>query len=238
MSMKAQNRWQAFGVHLVISLLLFVVLASIIYFLWYPGFLFLHDGGLQGMKLIAGVDFVIGPILTLCVYKVGKKGLWWNLVLIGVMQTGCLGFGMWNVWQTRPVAVVYAAGKFMTINHRNYMEIGKVDPAAVTLLKSKWPVWVAVDVPKEDEDSIATVWALTGGSLHYNVDSYVPYEKGLGLLNRHALSSNDIHVSDNEAAHKLESSNKSVKFFPVMASEDEGYLAVDTGSGAVLAYFQ
>jgi hypothetical protein len=236
--MKAQNRWQAFGVHMGISLLLFVVLASIIYFFWYPGFLFLHDGGVQGLKLIAGVDFVIGPILTLCVYKVGKKGLWWNLVLIAAMQLGCLTFGMWTVWQTRPVAVVYAAGKFMTINHRNYVDIGKVDPAKVPLLDSTWPVWVIVDVPENDEDAIATVWTLTGGSLHYNTDSYVSYDKNLRLLARKSLTSKDISAAGRERAQQLESQNKNLKFFPVMASEDEGYLAVNMETGAVVGYFE
>lgn len=237
MSMTARNRWQAFGVHLLISLLLFVVLSSVIYFFWYPGFLFLHDGGVQGMQLIAGVDFVIGPVLTLCVYKVGKKGLWWNLVLIGMMQAGCLTYGMWTVWQTRPVAVVYAAGKFMTINKRNYMEIGKTDPANVPLLKTSWPAWVIVDVPQADEDAIATVWTLTGGSLHYNTDSYVTYDKNLSLLLRHALTSKDIQVADMDHAKQLES-NSSLKFFPVMASEDEGYLAVDMATGKVVEYLK
>lgn len=76
-----KNRYQAFAVHLLISFVLFVFLASIIYFIWYPGFLFWAAGGIDGMKLIAGVDLVIGPFLTLCLYRVGKKGLKFDMAI-------------------------------------------------------------------------------------------------------------------------------------------------------------
>jgi hypothetical protein len=41
-------------------------------YLWYPEFLFKTDGGWNGIRLIAGIDFIIGPTLTLIVYKAGK----------------------------------------------------------------------------------------------------------------------------------------------------------------------
>ncbi len=69
METRIHNRYQAFGLHLGISFLIFMILASIIIFFWYPGFLFSTDGGWQGIRLIAGVDLVIGPFLTLMIYK-------------------------------------------------------------------------------------------------------------------------------------------------------------------------
>lgn len=82
-----QNRWQAFAVHIGINAVIFIVLAAIILFIWYPGFLFQTDGGWQGIRLIAGVDFIIGPMLTLIVYKLGKPRLKMDLMLIGVYRS-------------------------------------------------------------------------------------------------------------------------------------------------------
>ncbi|HIM07378.1 MAG TPA: hypothetical protein EYG49_02405 [Gammaproteobacteria bacterium] len=89
-----ENRFQAFAIHIFISALIFIVLAIMITYLWYPRFLFKTDGGWNGIRLIAGIDFIIGPTLTLIVYKVGKKGLKLDLVLIGLIQSFCLGFGL------------------------------------------------------------------------------------------------------------------------------------------------
>jgi hypothetical protein len=63
MLVRAENRYQAFVIHITISALVFLVLASIIIFTWYPGFLFKTDGGWAGIRLVAGVDFIIGPTM-------------------------------------------------------------------------------------------------------------------------------------------------------------------------------
>lgn len=45
METRIYNRFQAFGIHFGISFLIFIILASLIIFYWYPGFLFSTDGG-------------------------------------------------------------------------------------------------------------------------------------------------------------------------------------------------
>lgn len=75
MQLLVKNRFQAFGIHLLISFILFLFLAAIIKFFWYPGLLFETEGGWEGIKLIAGVDLVIGPLLTLIVYNIKKPEL-------------------------------------------------------------------------------------------------------------------------------------------------------------------
>lgn len=144
------NRWQAFAIHLAISIVIFLLLAAVIY-RWYPGVLFKYDGGLEGIKLIAGVDLVIGPLLTLLVYNTAKKSLKKDLTIIGVLQIACLIGGMWTVYQTRPVAVVYADGAFRSMPYLLYQDAG-VDISANELMsENKWPVFVFV---KNHEQSV------------------------------------------------------------------------------------
>jgi len=230
-----QNRWQAFGIHLLISLAIFVVLAATIYFFWYPGFLFRYDGGLQGMKLIAGVDVFMGPVLTLCVYKLGKISLRFDLTCITLLQIACLTGGMWAVWHTRPIAVVYAAGEFYTTSQLGYSN-EKIDIKNVPLIiNSSWPVWLVVDIPESDAKGIAQMWGLMGSGIAYNVENYLPYEKAISHL-----VGNGKTYAEISGELKLPSSGNigdDVKFYPVTTSIYSGYLAVDTKTGKVVKVF-
>jgi hypothetical protein len=235
MPLIAKNRWQAFAWHLLCSLLIFIVLASIIYFLWYPGFLFFHDGGVEGMKLIAGVDFIIGPVLTLMVYKVGKKTLKFDLTCIVLLQLGCIAGGMWAVWQTRPVALVFAAGSYATLNKQAYEAQG-YEPGKIEILQGRWPKWLAVNLPEGAEGGISAVWALTGENLHANIENYVRYEEMIPTLSRQGLQAADIKDAQ-EVFENFQKKHATAKFFPVTTSMHSGYLAIDTATGKVLRYF-
>lgn len=236
MSWGVNNRWQAFGLHLLISVLIFIALAGVIYFLWYPGFLFHYDGGLEGMKLIAGVDLVIGPSLTLLVYKIGKKTLRFDLACIAILQLVCIGGGMWAVWQTRPVTVVYAMGSYVTLNQHAYVQLG-YQPGKIEILQGRWPVWLTVKFPKGEENGIGAVWAVMGENVHASVENYADYKEAIPLLAKEGLQGADIKdAKDN--AQGFQQEHPDSRFFPVTTSMYSGYLAVDIKTGNALGFFE
>ena len=96
------SRFSAFSIHLGISFLIFLLLAYLVVFQWYPGIFFDNDGGWRGMRIIVAVDLVLGPLLTLVVFKAGKPGLRTDLTLIGLF---------------RLYACVPAPGSFMVRDH-------------------------------------------------------------------------------------------------------------------------
>ncbi len=100
------NRWQAFGVHLGLSFLIFVMLTAIIALIWFPG-PFISVGGWHGLSIVFAVDMVLGPTLTLIVYNVQKKSLKMDLAIIAAIQISCLGAGLFQVYKERPVAQVF-----------------------------------------------------------------------------------------------------------------------------------
>jgi len=101
------SRYAAAACHLMISLLVFAVLAWVILEVWYPDFFFAIDGGWEGMRIIFGVDVVLGPVLTLIVFRAGKPGLRFDLTLIGILQATCLALGTWIVYSERPIFFIY-----------------------------------------------------------------------------------------------------------------------------------
>ena len=110
------NRGQAFAIHLLLSLLAVSTLVFAMLVWWFPGELFLLDGGWQGLKLVAMIDLVLGPALTLLLYRPGKPGLLLDLTLIAAIQVTALAYGFVTTWQQRTVAVVYAENRFTTLS--------------------------------------------------------------------------------------------------------------------------
>ncbi len=238
MFIRPANRWQAFGLHILISLCLFLLLASIIYFWWYPGLLFQYDGGLEGIKLIAGVDFFIGPVLTLCVYKLGKKSLPFDLSLIAVLQAACLMGGMWTVWQTRPIAVVYAATHIWSIPYAVYRDNG-INPADVPLLQNKWPVWIAVDMsPVEEAKALHPVYkhVLLDHSIFFQVNRYRPLSSQLAMLSRAGMPLDEIRKLPDVVISPNKTYAPSVHFYAAGLGSGSGYMAIDVATGKVVDF--
>ena len=238
MSFVPSNRWSAFAAHIAISVLIFLVLGSVIYFFWYPGFLFESDGGTEGIKLIAGVDFLIGPFLTLCVYKLGKRGLRFDLTMIALLQTACLSYGMWTVWQTRPVALVYTMGSFRSISYQVFVDYG-VSPDEVPLLQQRWPSWVAVKIGKEEIPPFKSPidQFYFQNALNFHTERYAPFDDYWAVAQTEAQTKAKV-LKDNESlADRLAPYGDDLLFFNLGCSNGTGYLIMDSQQqvkGAVL----
>lgn len=150
---KPKNRWQAFCAHLGISFIIFVTLLTIIIWQWYPGKL-INMGGWSGIMLIAGVDLVIGPLLTLLIYRVGKNGLAFDLTIIAILQALCLTYGTWMVNNQRVVAQVILDDKLHIVT-KSQLSQSQHTLAELKEHHQSIPPLVFLDLP-EDRDTIIT----------------------------------------------------------------------------------
>lgn len=83
----------------------------------FPGVHFMSDGGLQGILLVVLVDLVLGPLLFLIAAnpdKPRREQLTDAIVLISI-QLAAMGWGGWQVYTQRPVAISYLASEGMAI---------------------------------------------------------------------------------------------------------------------------
>jgi hypothetical protein len=94
-----------------------VALGLLAWHYWFPGYLFWLDGGLQGLKIVLAVDFVLGPLLALVFFhpEKSRNKLVFDIVVIVTLQVGAMGWGAWQVWSQRPVAVVYGNQRFISV---------------------------------------------------------------------------------------------------------------------------
>ncbi len=171
------TRWKAFGIHLAISFVIFAVLVALIYCVWYPGEM-IQLGGWQGVRIVAGVDLVLGPLLTLIVFNSAKKSLKWDLSAIAALQVSCLAVGVWIVYQERPLYQVFSVDGVHVLNVKNF-ETYAIDQERLPEFGDGAPMLVYLDLPEGDAD-VAAVRMVTEfveeKPLEYRVDLYKPID--------------------------------------------------------------
>jgi len=145
------TKLKAFATHVGISLVIFILLAGYIIYFWYPPPFFTSDGGWHGLRIIAAVDVVLGPFLTLIVYRPNKPGLKMDMTIIGLVQAGALGWGLWVVHAERPAAAVFTLKYFSTVTAKS------LEPKGYTAEKlrsfgERTPVWIFSDLPTKTSE--------------------------------------------------------------------------------------
>lgn len=118
MILTSLSRFQAFSIHLLISFIIFLVVAFFITQVWYPDILFDLSGGFKAILLIIGVDLILGPLLTLLVFNPQKKAakeLKMDMGLIAIVQVLALSWGVHSISNNHPIAVFFMGNQFSVI---------------------------------------------------------------------------------------------------------------------------
>ena len=109
------TRWKAAAIHLSISVVIGLVAGALLFGVWYPPPYFHAGGADELILLLVGVDLTIGPLLTLIVFRSGKRGLTFDLSVIGILQTAALVYGLHVVLESRPIFLVAVPDRFEMI---------------------------------------------------------------------------------------------------------------------------
>jgi len=163
------SRYKASLIHLCVSATAVLSFFMLVYYFWYPAPYFLFSDVTDPMIMIAGVDIVLGPILTLAVFKSGKKGMLFDLCCIGALQFSALTYGGYAIFQGRPAYIVYGDGKF------NYLTEAQVDRTLLTntdLQSYSMKPIMAYNPPPKDEIT-KNILAFLGPEAAF--EYYVPF---------------------------------------------------------------
>lgn len=120
-----KDRFTAAGVHLSISLLVAVAAAVLVFGVWYPYPFREISGGLSLFSVLVSVDVVAGPLLTWLVFNRRKpvSELRRDLVVVACLQLVALAYGLWSMYQARPVYLIHEVDRFVTVSAAD------IDPA-------------------------------------------------------------------------------------------------------------
>lgn len=111
--------------HLLGSMLIAAVAASLVFYLWYPYPYRELSGGEELFLLVVGVDVVCGPLLTLVLFNPRKPPLelFRDLTLVGLIQLTALAYGLWTVAIARPAFLVFEFDRFRVVS------VAEIEPA-------------------------------------------------------------------------------------------------------------
>ena len=184
------SRWKAASLHLLISVFIAIAVGSLIYFVWYPSPYFQVSKGSNLMLLLMGVDVAIGPLLTLVVFKVGKKGLHFDLAVIAILQIVAFCYGIHVIAEARPVFVVAEDDRFVVVAANQLDDEDLADGKQPEFATRSWtgPRLVGADVPKSGPQYDALLHSVlsAGKDVDRLPKYYVSYEQAADRLLAHA----------------------------------------------------
>jgi len=113
------TRSRAALTHLWPSLLVLAGFAGLLLLLWYPyPFRQFAESDKFALALVLSATF-IGPAMTWLVYKPGKRGLFLDLVVIGLIQLSAFGWGAMSLYHNRPYFMVFTVDRFEVLSGRD-----------------------------------------------------------------------------------------------------------------------
>ena len=186
---RPMSRWQAAGIHLGISALIAALVMGVLFLIWYPSTYFTAMGGEQLVYLLVGCDVVLGPLITLVVFKAGKKGLRFDLAVIGFLQSAALTYGVLIAAEARPVYTAFVVDRFEVVaaNDIEREELAKVTRPELKSLSWTGPRIVAALKPTDPNEQFRIVMmAPQGKDLQHFPQLYVPYAEVAAEAGRRA----------------------------------------------------
>lgn len=140
------SKTRAFLLHLSISAAVVGIALAVVFFVWYPSPYFQVAGTWNVVRILILVDLVIGPLMTLILFRSGKPGLVFDLSVIAAIQIAALVYGLTVIYSERPYFVVFAIDRFEVLARKD------VDEAAITdewLKQKSWaePIYVVASLP-------------------------------------------------------------------------------------------
>jgi hypothetical protein len=170
-------RFKAFGLHVTASTCLFALALGTLYFGWYrwPGWYL--TGATTIVLMMAGIDVVLGPLLTFVVASPNKprRVLARDIAIIVTVQLAAMGYGLTTLWHGRPLYYTFST-RFLG---------RKLNPEFAPYWYSL-PRWVYAPLPKDDKLVERIVQnSISGGDDVIQMPRYFqPWQQGTAELRK------------------------------------------------------
>lgn len=240
------SRWKAAGIHMLCSVLLAVFAAVLVFGIWFPPPYFHASGGDRLILILIGVDLVVGPLLTLIVFRSGKWGMKFDLAVIGIVQVVALVYGLSVITASRPAFIVATIGRYAVIpaNAVEYDLPGT--PPEYNAPPWFGPRLVSAQIPNDPKARDEVMhFTLSGKDIDRLPKYYAPIEAIEGSLKQRAKPLSHL-VAQNpqvnrpvvEAALRKLGRPKDMEktgYLPIVAPRGELVMLIDRDSGKTLA---
>jgi hypothetical protein len=183
-------RLKALGLHLLASSVALTLIFGALYLGWYrwPGW-YLADVS-QVVFLMAGVDLVVGPLLTFVIAKASKprRVLMRDVAVIVLVQLFALIYGTMSIWNGRPLYYAFSENVLQVVQaydiNPGELALARRQKAALAPHWYSLPRWIWAPLPQNsDERDRIVASAVSGGDDVISMPRYFkPWDQGLPAL--------------------------------------------------------
>jgi hypothetical protein len=174
-----KDRLKASSIHFGASLVVALLAAILVFGLWYPYPYRDISGGRELFFLVVVVDVILGPLITLAVFNRAKplRELQRDLAMVILIQLVALAYGLWTVFEARPVHLVFEYDRFRVVHAVDVpRELLKKTPHDLDPLPLMGPTLLSLRPFRSNEEKMDyTMAALQGVSLASRPDLWQPY---------------------------------------------------------------
>jgi hypothetical protein len=244
MTLRSLSRWQAAGLHLALSALVALTLVLLVVALWYPGPYFAAMGGATLLRLLIGVDVILGPLITLIIFDPQKPRLKFDLAIIAAIQVAALAAGAFIMFDARPVFTVFTGDRFEVVPANSIDDASRARAAAeFSSLPLGGPRVVGAHQPSDPrERADITLSALKGGPdiaylphlFHSYADVAVDAGRRARSLSQLARRGPDDALLVRGYVDASGRAEASVGFLPVRARNEDFAMIVDRKTGEIV----
>ena len=239
MSMRGSGKLHAFGIHLGISAGVVAAALGVVFLFWYPPPYFQVIGTWTVLRVLIGVDLILGPLLTLIVFRRGKPRLLLDLSLIAAIQLGALIYGLTVIYQERPYAAVFVVDRFEILT-KGEVDLTRIPPALGSK-PARGPLLVIARVPEDPAERMALIEEVLAGKpdIEYRPQYWHPYALSVDTVLAKAKPLEELlpppNLDDTAAARavlaRYASTAARVVFLPIMGKAGPATLLLDSTSG-------
>ncbi|MGP1607228.1 MAG: TfpX/TfpZ family type IV pilin accessory protein [Moraxella sp.] len=232
------RRLKAFLLHLFVSIIVIVLTTLVIYQIWYPSPLAVAAGVTGILLLMMTVDVILGPLLTLLVYKEGKKSLKFDLTVIILIQISAFFYGIWTISQGRPVWLVFNVDRFDVVHYQD-IDKRKINEAKLEFQSPSWlgPKFVASLMPDDvdERNSITFEAVFSGVDIAQRPNLYVPFHSVLPTIKQKKLSLKNLNEynSPSQIKNILNKYPQATGYLPLKANKVDMSVLIDKDGNVV-----
>lgn len=112
------ERIKAVFIHALLSLTIAAAISFIFFKVWFPGPIAKITDSNSLYWIVVGIDVICGPLLLFIIWnpKKQRRELITDTAIVAVIQLAALGYGIWTVYQIRPVHIVFETDRLRMIN--------------------------------------------------------------------------------------------------------------------------
>lgn len=204
--MPFKTKLKASSIHLGLSVLVFSAFVFTLRSFWFPEPYFTASGGWQGLKIVAFIDIVLGPLLTFIVFnnKKPSKELNTDLSIILLLQLSALIWGINTVYEQRPIAITFWEDSFYTVpfkavtkqySNTNQLKILTNNPQQFYFVSKPIIVADIIQLNKEVQNKLLPPFQL--------IDRYKPINLYFDSIKKHTINMHEVISNNTEMKNVL-----------------------------------